>query len=210
MAGFPQRYKWLLLPALALVLAYILYRPLNEDPFLKRQKLKHIISQSASDIKSPFCTSIAKTVPGLVVFNPDAEFLDIASNYWSEQAVDAIPSCIIRPRDTREVSASIKAIRREHDLLNSTSTAPFSFAVRSGGHFPEPGFSSAAGGVVLDVSLLNQVRVLNGSQTAVLGTGARWGEVYEQLEKEGVAVAGGRAADVGVGGLTLGGTLRLA
>jgi FAD/FMN-containing dehydrogenase len=40
---------------------------------------------------------------------------------------------------------------------------------------------------------------------ASLGTGARWGNVYADLEKSGVSVTGGREGVVGVGGLLLGG-----
>ena len=38
-----------------------------------------------------------------------------------------------------------------------------------------------------------------------IGPAARWGKVYTNLEKHGLTVAGGRAANVGVGGLVLGG-----
>ena len=41
--------------------------------------------------------------------------------------------------------------------------------------------------------------------TASIGPGARWGSVYTALAKYGVTVGGGRGADVGVGGLVLGG-----
>lgn len=40
---------------------------------------------------------------------------------------------------------------------------------------------------------------------ASVGTGARWGDVYADLEDFGVSVTGGRQAIVGVGGLLLGG-----
>jgi FAD/FMN-containing dehydrogenase len=38
-----------------------------------------------------------------------------------------------------------------------------------------------------------------------LGSGNRWGHVYEVLEQYGMAVAGAREAHVGVGGFLLGG-----
>ena len=40
---------------------------------------------------------------------------------------------------------------------------------------------------------------------AFVGAGASWLDVYRYLDGLGVAVAGGRNAAVGVGGLTLGG-----
>ena len=51
---------------------------------------------------------------------------------------------------------------------------------------------------------------INGDRTvASVGAGASWLDVYLYLDGLGVAVAGGRNAAVGVGGLTLGGQLFL-
>ena len=44
-----------------------------------------------------------------------------------------------------------------------------------------------------------------GSQTAEIGPGLIWDEVYAALEPHGVNVVGGRVSGVGVAGLTLGG-----
>jgi hypothetical protein len=38
-----------------------------------------------------------------------------------------------------------------------------------------------------------------------IGGGNVWGDVYKMLEKQDLAVVGGRVSDVGVGGLILGG-----
>jgi FAD binding domain len=46
---------------------------------------------------------------------------------------------------------------------------------------------------------------LNVFVSVKVGAGARWFDVYRTLEAEGLMVLGGRVADVGVGGLTLGG-----
>lgn len=78
------------------------------------------------------------------------------------------------------------------------------FAVRSGGHQVAPGFSNIDNGVLLDMSKLNEITYINGQQTAVIGTGALWGAVYEKLEVYGVTVVGGRVNGIGVGGLILG------
>lgn len=43
------------------------------------------------------------------------------------------------------------------------------------------------------------------NNTASIQPGSRWGPVYRTLEGQGVTVAGGRAATVGVGGFILGG-----
>ena len=43
------------------------------------------------------------------------------------------------------------------------------------------------------------------SQTAVIGAGLTWGEVYDFLEPYGVSVVGGRLPQVGVSGVILSG-----
>lgn len=43
------------------------------------------------------------------------------------------------------------------------------------------------------------------TKIATVGTGQKWETVYAALEQYNVSVAGGRIADVGVGGFTLGG-----
>lgn len=60
-------------------------------------------------------------------------------------------------------------------------------------------------GVTIDMTDIASV-TLNGDKTvASVGAGASWLDVYLYLDGLGVAVAGGRNAAVGVGGLTLGG-----
>jgi len=83
------------------------------------------------------------------------------------------------------------------------------FAVRSGGHSPNPGWSSVGSqGILLDLSRLNSVSLSANGQIASVGPGLRWGEVDKALDAEKAVVIGGRLPTVGVGGLILGGTLR--
>ena len=46
-----------------------------------------------------------------------------------------------------------------------------------------------------------------GSQTADIGAGLTWDDVYAALEPHGVNIVGGRTSGVGVAGFTLGGGL---
>ena len=50
-----------------------------------------------------------------------------------------------------------------------------------------------------------EMKESEGRKSVVLGAGLRWGRVYQELEKRGLMVIGGRVSDVGVGGLILGG-----
>ncbi len=81
------------------------------------------------------------------------------------------------------------------------------FSVRSGGHSPNPGWSSAGSPstILVDLSRLNEVVVSTDGQTVGVGPGNRWGEVYDKLDPHGIAVLGGRISTVGVGGLIVGG-----
>lgn len=82
------------------------------------------------------------------------------------------------------------------------------FAVRSGGHSPNPGWSSISEpGVLIDLRHLNEIRVNPDKTIVSIGPGKRWGEVYEALDPYGISVVGGRIPQVGVGGLILGGGL---
>ena len=60
--------------------------------------------------------------------------------------------------------------------------------------------------MVIDLSRINEVSVSKDQTTTTIGAGARWIQVSEKLDPMGLAVAGGRSANVGVGGLVLGGT----
>ena len=75
-------------------------------------------------------------------------------------------------------------------------------AARSGGH-SYGGYSTAAGGLVIDVSRLAGVRVSGSS--ARIGAGARLGDVYRALGSRGVSIPAGTCPTVGIAGLALGG-----
>lgn len=79
------------------------------------------------------------------------------------------------------------------------------FAVKSGGHAAFAGSSNIQNGLTVDLSRLNSWRLSADGRTAYVGTGNRWVDVYTWLEGYGLAVVGGRVADIGVGGLILGG-----
>jgi FAD/FMN-containing dehydrogenase len=78
-------------------------------------------------------------------------------------------------------------------------------AARSGGH-SYGGYSSIAGGLVVDVSRMGAVTVAPDGKTATIGAGAQLGQVYEHLwNARQVTIPAGSCATVGIAGLTLGG-----
>ncbi|EPT03261.1 hypothetical protein FOMPIDRAFT_1047248 [Fomitopsis schrenkii] len=78
------------------------------------------------------------------------------------------------------------------------------FAVKSGGHNTNPGFSSTTG-VQITLTRLNNISIDSASQTATFGSGLIYDELYAALEEHNVVVLGSRATGIGVGGFILGG-----
>ena len=80
------------------------------------------------------------------------------------------------------------------------------FAIRSGGHSLNPGFSSVGkDGILIDMQRLNAINLSEDKLVASIGPGARWGAVMKVMDSSRVFVVGGRLTDIGVGGLLLGG-----
>jgi FAD binding domain/Berberine and berberine like len=75
-------------------------------------------------------------------------------------------------------------------------------AARSGGH-SYGGYSTAAGGLVIDVSRL--ARIITSAAGAQIGAGAPLSDVYQRLWRLGAAIPSGTCPTVGVAGITLGG-----
>jgi FAD/FMN-containing dehydrogenase len=89
-------------------------------------------------------------------------------------------------------------------VVHYARDAGLDLAVRGGGH-SAPGFGTCDGGVVLDLSLLNNVFVDRAKRTARTGGGATWGDFNHATHAYGLATTGGIISTTGVGGLTLGG-----
>jgi FAD/FMN-containing dehydrogenase len=105
------------------------------------------------------------------------------------------PAMVVRPRDPDEVAAAL-AHAVHQDLA---------VAVRSGGH-SALGHGTNSGGMVIDLSHLDTIEVLDAERRLVrVGGGATWGQVAAALDPRGWGISSGDTADVGVGGLTLGG-----
>jgi hypothetical protein len=78
--------------------------------------------------------------------------------------------------------------------------------IRSGGHCYEDFVCNNPGGVLLDVSMLNDMNASGSGHTYKIGTGTRLGDAYNRLYKEyGVTFPGGSCYGVGAGGHISGG-----
>lgn len=103
------------------------------------------------------------------------------------------PAAIARARSVKDVQSCIRHAR-EHDVP---------IAARSGGH-SYTGYSTVHKGLIVDLSGISGVRTQSNGR-AVIGAGARLGQVYNELAAAGRALPGGTCPTVGIGGLTLGG-----
>jgi hypothetical protein len=167
------------------------------------------LSEAARQLRA----KLVAALPHSTVTSENADSFEKSMNgYWAQQACEVAPACVVRPRNAQEVSEAIKILKTEYDERSKERGTPMDkdkglFAIRSGGHSPVAGASSTKGGVLVDLSLLNQVTPASDGKRVDIGAGCKWIHVYKALEERGLAVAGGRNSAVGVGGLTLGGGL---
>ncbi|KAI1173442.1 hypothetical protein F4777DRAFT_580915 [Nemania sp. FL0916] len=153
------------------------------------------------------CLVLSLALGNKISFPGHPTYTGALSSYFSLQEAAIHPACIVSAHTTEDVSVAVKILTADH-----TPTGPSvgcDFAVRSGGHASFVGAANIEGGVTVDLSGLSEITVLYRglSPTPILsvGAGSTWGAVYAYLDKLCLSVSGGRAAGVGVGGLTLGG-----
>jgi hypothetical protein len=167
------------------------------------------LSEAARQLRAKLLAAL----PDSTITSENVDSFEKSMNgYWAQQACEVAPACVVRPRNAQEVSQAIKILKREYDERSNKKEDARKideglFAIRSGGHSPVAGASSTKGGVLIDLSLLNEVTPASDGKSVAIGAGCKWMHVYKALEKRGLAVAGGRNSAVGVGGLTLGGGL---
>jgi FAD/FMN-containing dehydrogenase len=121
------------------------------------------------------------------------EGYDTARRIWNGM-INKRPALIARCADAADVERAV-TFARERELL---------LAVRGGGH-SFPGYSTCDGGLMIDLSAMNSVRLDAPNRTAHVGGGAWVAHVDAATQKEGLATTLGQISNTGVGGLTLGG-----
>jgi FAD/FMN-containing dehydrogenase len=124
---------------------------------------------------------------------PGCDEFDRGRRVWNA-TVDRNPAAIVRPKTADEVAAVIRAAADCEVLLS----------VRCGGH-SFSGHSTCDGGLVLDLSEINQVTSDPATRRCIVGGGALLGDVDRATVPLGLAVPAGVVSHTGAGGLTLGG-----
>lgn len=128
----------------------------------------------------------------LLLFHKNDDYYDELRARFNKR-VDKHPSVIALCRDTEEVAKAVRYAKQEG----------LTVSVKSGGHSFEC-FSSNDGGMVIDLSLINQIEWID-NETIRVGPGCKLSELYEELLPQGRILPAGACGGVGIGGLTLGG-----
>ncbi len=123
----------------------------------------------------------------------DEDGYDMARSIWNGM-IDRSPGLIVRCHGASDVMRAVD-FARENDLV---------VAVRGGGH-NIAGNAVCEGGLMIDLSPMNFVRVDPVAKKAWVGPGANLGDVDRETQAFGLAVPTGINSTTGIAGLTLGG-----
>jgi FAD/FMN-containing dehydrogenase len=127
------------------------------------------------------------------LLDPSHPSYDATRVVWNGM-IDRRPALIARCRNAADVAAAV-AFARRHDMA---------IAIRSGGH-NVAGYAVCDGGLMIDMTLMNSVRVDPGLRHATVEGGATWLDVDAATTPFGLATPGGLISATGVAGLTLSG-----
>jgi FAD/FMN-containing dehydrogenase len=145
-------------------------------------------SETAAD---PRLRALARAVRGPVI-RPESTFYDTVRLPQNARFASILPLAVVQPLDPHDVQ----------EVVRWASRTGVPIAARSGGH-SYAGYSTTRG-VVVDLRRMAGVRVDRDGH-AVVGAGARLGNVYAALGGRGRAIPAGSCPSVGIAGLTLGG-----
>lgn len=128
-----------------------------------------------------------------VVLRPETPEYEEARQLWNGM-IDRRPTLIIQPATTQDVAAAV-GFARTNDLP---------VAIKGGGH-SAPGYSMCDDGVVIDLTLMQEVTVDPERKVATVQGGALLGALDRAVAPHHLVVPAGAISHTGAGGLTLGG-----
>lgn len=145
--------------------------------------LFHLVSLAPTPATQSTCSRISSQLPGKLALPKSPEYNRENGNYYNIGLADLGPACIVHPTNAQEVAEVVKILRESPDVP---------YAVKSGGHDPNPGHSSVRDGILIALSKIAGVQYDTGKHLATFGPGGAWEDVIGPLEKQGVTVVGGR------------------
>jgi FAD/FMN-containing dehydrogenase len=135
---------------------------------------------------------LSAAMRGRLVRPSDADY-DQARAIWNG-AHDRYPALVAQCAGVSDVIRALEFARSEE----------LTVAVRSGGH-SIPGYSNVDGGLVIDLSPMQGVRVDPVRRVARAEAGVTWRSFDHETQAFGLATTGGLVSSTGIAGLTLGG-----
>ncbi len=151
-----------------------------------------LLSGGETTIPRDHLQQFAASLRGRVLVASDADY-ESARRIWNGE-FDLRPALIARCTGTADVMRSVD-FAREHGLLT---------AVRAGGH-STAGKSSCNGGIMIDVSPMQGVRVDPVARRAYVQAGTLLGQLDHECAAFGLVTTAGTVSHTGAAGLTLGG-----
>jgi len=137
-------------------------------------------------------TTLKSKITGAVLLPNDKEYEE-AREIWNG-IFDKKPAIITRCKDVQDVVESVNFARDKKLLL----------AVKGGGH-NSAGTASCDDGIMIDLSLMKEVKVNIEKKTVKVEGGCLLSHIDEATQEFGLVVPSGIISHTGVGGLTLGG-----
>jgi len=132
------------------------------------------------------------TLHGQVILPGHPEY-DTARKVWNGM-IDRHPVLIVQCADTSDVVQTLRFAREQN----------LDIAVRAGGHgIPE--YATVDNGIVIDLSLMKDLKIDTQRQTALASPGLKLGEFIRTTQSYGLLTTVGTDPDTGLAGLTLGG-----
>lgn len=179
---------------------------MDSRPFSRRIALRQLVSLSAVGalglLRSRSAPAAAPPgriagVTGTVVRRGDAGYESWRQSLvWHRSKAARYPDMIVQVASEDEVSA----------VLRYAAQKRLKVAVRAGGHNPT-GPSVRDGGICLDLSGLNDIRVDAAQQIASVQPGVRAIQLVSRLAEDGLTFPTAHCPTVGMGGFLLGGGL---
>ena len=167
--------------------------------------LSLFLGHSYVTIPSLECGALYLALGRTVAFPNSDGYTSSLRSYYALQSQQHAPSCIIRPQDNRQVSVAVTVLTYAARTMNAMGLRRPIFSIRGGGHSTSM-TSVNNDGIVIDLSRMKTIQINDEQTVTSIGPGAKWVDVYLKLDAMGLAVPGGRVADVGVAGLTTGGS----
>ncbi|RKL19402.1 hypothetical protein BFJ68_g3676 [Fusarium oxysporum] len=140
-----------------------------------------LAAPSASTKKA--CEEISKAIPGRVSQPFTINYNSQSSGYWSTALREIKPACVVTAKSAEDVSKAVTILNKYPDVK---------FAAKSGGHDPNPTHATAGDGVLISLNEMVGATYDADKKVAYVKPGGEWNDVISQLNKDGVAIVGGR------------------